>query len=75
MTTNFAQGNFIHAGAKGGSASYPGMSNAALAIAGYAEMGTDVKISYAFLMNHLSLADFVERREDLNNFVLALETS
>lgn len=75
MTSNFAQSTFIHAGAKGGSASYPGMKNNALAVAGYAEMGAGVKASYAFIMNGLSVEMFTERLLDLNLFILALETS
>lgn len=58
MTSNFSQGSFTHLGAKGGSASYPGMKNNALAVAGYAEMGTDVKAAYAFFMNGLSLETY-----------------
>lgn len=72
MTSNFAAGSFVHIGAKGGSASFPGMKNNALAVAGYAEMGSDVKISYALVMNGLSYETFQERRLDLNSFILAL---
>lgn len=37
LITDFARNSFIHAGAKGGSANFQGMSNTALAVSGYAE--------------------------------------
>lgn len=33
--SNFSINHFVHAGAKGGSANFKGMKNAALAVAGY----------------------------------------
>ena len=73
--SNYSSANFIHVGAKGGSANYPGMINTALAVAGYAEMNDNIKTSYAIIFNNMNTDTFAERLQDYNLFILALETS
>lgn len=38
MQSAFSKKAFVHSGAKGGSANYPGMTNAALAISGFMQL-------------------------------------
>lgn len=75
LTTDFARNSFIHAGAKGGSANFVGMSNTALAVSGYAEFTEDIKVSYSLILNGMNSEIFSERLVDLNTFILAIETS
>lgn len=76
-SSEFAKANFVHTGAKGGSANYPGMTNAALAVSGYAIMknSTEQPISYALVYNGLEPATFTDLLLDMNMFILALEFS
>ena len=56
--SNYSAANFVHIGAKGGSANSPGMTNTALAVAGYAEMNDNIKISYAIIFNNMDTTTF-----------------
>ncbi len=66
---------FIHSGAKGGSANYPGMNNAALALAGYAVLKNSSLVAYSLMYNGLNPSIFETLYKDLNSFVLGLSIS
>jgi hypothetical protein len=56
MQSAFAKTMFNHSGAKGGSANYPGMINAVLAVSGFEQLKntTDKPRTYSLVFNGLS---------------------
>lgn len=77
MQSPFAKKMFVHSGTKGGSANYPGMKNAALAVSGFMQLQSspDKPRTYSMALNGLTSADFTARLLDMNTFIIALAAS
>lgn len=77
MQSAFSKKLYVHSGAKGGSANYPGMKNAALAVAGFMQLknSTDKPRTYSMVFNGLNPSEFAVRLQDMNNFITALSLS
>lgn len=71
-SSSFGQTNYIHAGAKGGSANYNKMNNAVLAVAGYSKLMNGTTCEYSMIITGLDSIKFGDRLIDLNRFILSL---
>jgi hypothetical protein len=75
FSSDFGKKTYLNAGTKGGSANYPGMANASLSVFRYASLKSKTVSQVSLMANGLTSAQWGERYQDLNMFLLATELS